>query len=316
MRHITRIIFLLSAFMLLIEVASAQNKQQHLYAVKGADSLYLDHYVAPVTGERPCMVFLFGGGFVGGTRDNKDYLPYFEMLTRNGIDVVSIDYRLGLRSLKTMQSMPDIRTTITMLNNAVNIAVEDLYSATLFILENAKQWNIDTKAILTSGSSAGAITVLQAENGICNRTNAAAVLPKGFRYAGVISYAGAIFSVNGKPKWGTTPAPTMFFHGSADRQVPYEKATMFGIGFYGPKYLVKEYEKEQWPHWFYDIEYHTHAVSMLPMYENHNEILTFIKEYALKRREIMMTTTVKDKSLGVQPTKFKVKDYIKANFGQ
>ena len=106
MRHITRIIFLLSAFMLLIEVASAQNKQQHLYAVKGADSLYLDHYVAPVISERPCMVFLFGGGFVGGTRDNKDYLPYFEMLTRNGIDVVSIDYRLGLRSLKTMQSMP------------------------------------------------------------------------------------------------------------------------------------------------------------------------------------------------------------------
>ena len=75
-------------------------------------------------------------------------------------------------------------------DNAVNIAVEDLFSATLFVLENAEQWQIDTEKIITSGSSAGAISVLQAENAICNRTSSAAVLPQGFNYAGVISYAG------------------------------------------------------------------------------------------------------------------------------
>ena len=215
-----------------------------------------------------------------------------------------------------MQSTPSIKETVVMLNNAVNMAVEDLFSATLFILENAERWQIDTKKIVTSGSSAGAITVLQAENAICNHTPSAAVLPQGFNYAGIISYAGAIFTVNGKPEWKNKPAPIMFFHGSADAQVPYDKATMLGIGFFGPKHLTKEFNENKWPYWFYDIEYHTHAVSMLPMHVNHNEILTFIKEYALKRREIMKTTTVKDKALGVQPTKFKVKDYIKANFGQ
>ena len=48
----------------------AITKQTHLYAVKGTDSLYLDHYAAPVEGKRPCVMLVFGGGFVGGARDH------------------------------------------------------------------------------------------------------------------------------------------------------------------------------------------------------------------------------------------------------
>lgn len=295
-------------------MASTSDKKSYLYAVKGTDSLYLDHYVSSVSGKRPCMIFMFGGGFVRGTRDTEGYIPYFHYLNDKGIDVVSIDYRLGLKSLMTMKEMPSIKETIGMLNNAVNIAVEDLFSATLFVLENAEQWQIDTEKIITSGSSAGAISVLQAENAICNRTSSAAVLPQGFNYAGVISYAGAIFSVNGKPEWKSNPCPIMFFHGSADAQVPYEKATMLGIGFYGPKYLVKEFEKRQWPYWFYDIEYHTHSISYLPMYENQNEITTFINDFVIKKRPLTITTSVRDGDIPKRDTKFKVMDYINANF--
>jgi carboxylesterase type B len=71
--------------------AGGINKQTHLYAVKGADSLYLDHYVSPIEGKRPCMMFVFGGGFAAGHRDNKLYTQYFEFLTKQGFDVVSID---------------------------------------------------------------------------------------------------------------------------------------------------------------------------------------------------------------------------------
>lgn len=58
----------------LVCVLSAQGqavRQMYLYAVKGADSLYLDRYeaVPAVSGARPCMIFVFGGGFVDGTRD-------------------------------------------------------------------------------------------------------------------------------------------------------------------------------------------------------------------------------------------------------
>ena len=230
MKHIFYILFL---FLGITASAATPEKHTHLYAVKGADSLYLDHYISPVEGKRPCMMFVFGGGFVGGQRDNEMYSKYFNFLTDNGYDVVSIDYRLGLKSLS---STPDIsmKDVISLLNNAINMAVEDLFSATLYVIENADEWQIDTRQIVTSGSSAGAITVLQAENALCNLTPSAAVLPADFRYAGVLSYAGAIFSLKGEPKWKRTPAPIMFFHGSADRQVPYGKATMFGIGFYGP----------------------------------------------------------------------------------
>lgn len=297
-------------------MASTSNKKSYLYAVKGNDSLYLDHYVSPIEGERPCMMFVFGGGFVAGERDSEGYLPYFQFLNKVGYDVVSIDYRLGLKPLTTMQQLPSIRETIGMLNNAIKMAVEDLFSATLFVLENAEQWQINPNMIVTSGSSAGAITVLQAENAICNRTPSASVLPQGFNYAGVVSYAGAIFSVNGKPEWANQPCPIMFFHGSADAQVPYEKATMLGIGFYGPKYLVKEFEKSEWPHWFYDIEYHTHSIAYLPMINNHAEITTFLNDFVAKKRPLSLTTTVRDGELPKRETKFKVADYINANFSK
>lgn len=295
-------------------MGSTTNKRSYLYAVKGVDSLYLDHYAAPIVGQRPCMIFLFGGGFVGGTRDNEAYTPYFRFLNDIGIDVVSIDYRLGLKSLLTMQQMPDMRETIGMLNKAVNIAVEDLFSATLFVLENAEQWQVDPKMIITSGSSAGAITVLQAENAICNHKPSATVLPHDFNYAGVISYAGAIFSVDGKPEWNRQPCPIMFFHGSSDSQVPYNKATMLGIGFFGPKYLTKEFNDKSWPHWFYDIEYQTHSIATLPMFKNQNEITTFINDFVREKRPLTITTTLRDGEIPKRETKFKVMDYIDANY--
>ena len=310
-------IFAIVAMLIAVSaMASDLNKKSYLFAVKGTDSLYLDHYVSPVSGERPCMMFVFGGGFVLGTRDHEGYLPYFKFLNDNGFDVVSIDYRLGLKPLTTMKEMPSVRETIGLLNNAVNIAVEDLFSATLFVLENAERWQINPKQIVTSGSSAGAITVLQAENAICNRTPSAAVLPQGFNYAGVISYAGAIFSVNGKPEWKSKPAPIMVFHGSSDKQVPYDKATMLGVGFFGSKYLAKEFNENGWPHWFYDIEYQTHDISYLPMYQNQNEILTFLNDFVLKKRPLTITTSVRDGNEPKRETKFKVMDYIDANYGK
>lgn len=310
-------IFAIVAMLIAVStMASDLNKKSYLFAVKGTDSLYLDHYVSPVSGERPCMMFVFGGGFVRGTRDHEGYLPYFKFLNDNGLDVVSIDYRLGLKPLTTMKEMPSVRETIGLLNNAVNIAVEDLFSATLFVLENAERWQINPKQIVTSGSSAGAITVLQAENAICNRTPSAAVLPQGFNYAGVISYAGAIFSVNGKPEWKSKPAPIMVFHGSSDKQVPYDKATMLGVGFFGSKYLAKEFNENGWPHWFYDIEYQTHDISYLPMYQNQNEILTFLNDFVLKKRPLTITTSVRDGNEPKRETKFKVMDYIDANYGK
>ncbi len=296
---------------------AAPEKRTYLYAVKDADSLYLDHYVSPVAeGRRPCMIFVFGGGFVSGTRDNAEYLPYFDFLTRKGYDVVSIDYRLGLKPLRGVDRKISTREMVGLFNNAVSIAVEDLFSATLFVLDNAEEWMIDTDMIVTCGSSAGAITVLQAENAVCNRTVASAVLPKGFNYAGVISFAGAIFSVDGAPKWENAPSPVMFFHGNADNQVPFEKASLLGVGFYGSKFICDQFEKRDWPCWFYTLDYQDHAMAVTPMDANRNEIMTFLDDFVRDGRRMTIETEVRSDEFPPRNTKFKVMDYVKANYSE
>lgn len=65
-----KILLLLSLLALCASSAMAKlpERKSHLYAVKGADSLYLDHYAADVEGYRPCVIYIFGGGFVNGVR--------------------------------------------------------------------------------------------------------------------------------------------------------------------------------------------------------------------------------------------------------
>lgn len=75
---------------------------------------------------------------------------------------------------------------------AVDMAVEDLYDATSFIVGQARAWGLDPSAVVASGSSAGAITVLQGEYERCTGSALSRRLPEGFRYAGIIAFAGAV----------------------------------------------------------------------------------------------------------------------------
>ena len=63
-------------------------KQTFLYSVKGTDSLYLDRYwVASQRTGNPCLIFVFGGGFMTGERNEPRYIPYFHFLAQQGYDV-------------------------------------------------------------------------------------------------------------------------------------------------------------------------------------------------------------------------------------
>ena len=139
--------------------------------------------------EKPLVIFMFGGGFIRGTRDDESYNGWFRTMTENGYRVVSIDYRLGLKGSNKVGI-----AQVNVLDKAIHMAVEDLFSATNFILENADQFEVSPDNIVISGSSAGAISVMQAEYEIANGTSWASVLPEGFNYAGVMSFSGAILS--------------------------------------------------------------------------------------------------------------------------
>ena len=121
--------------------------------------------------------------------------------------------------------------------------MEDLFSATNFIIDNADQLGVDPSAIVISGSSAGAISVMQAEYEIANGTSWASVLPQGFNYAGVMSFAGAILSREGKVDFKSSPCPVMMLHGTADSLVPYKQIKLFNLGFFGGGKLVERFQK-------------------------------------------------------------------------
>ena len=158
-------------------------KYTDLYAVKGTDSLFLDRYTAVSVEQddaRPCLVFVFGGGFIAGERDAERYLPFFHYMVNQGYDVVSIDYRLGL---KQVVASGDLSPENMMLGMArtISMAVEDLYDATAFIVDKADEWGIDSSQIVACGSSAGAITVLHGEYALCNASPLVQHLPVGLR---------------------------------------------------------------------------------------------------------------------------------------
>lgn len=212
-----RILVLFALFAAAAGYAQTVEKQTFVYAVKQTDTLRLDRYVAltPDSRTKPCLMFVFGGGFVGGRRDNASFLSYFEYYARKGYVVVSIDYRLGMK--KAMQAgtlseetFPEAWiTTLTM-------ATGDLYDATAYVCDHASAWGVDKTRIVASGSSAGAITVLMGEYGICNgHPLARQKLPQDFNYAGVISYAGAIFNTQEELRWAKTPAPICLPNGAS-----------------------------------------------------------------------------------------------------
>ena len=283
------------------------------FATHDGQGLYLDRYMLDEATDapRPCVIFAFGGGFVQGERNHEYYSIFFDHLAREGVVAVSIDYRLGLKSLNPDGGVKDM---IAAFQNAVNMAVEDMYAATNYIIANAEEWGVDTSKIVISGSSAGAITAVQAEWMRCNGAQRAKVLPADFRYAGVVSCAGAIFSVNGKPKFKSAPAPMMLFHGTSDRNVPYDHAAMFGVGFFGSAYIVEQLEKLDSPYWFYSAEYVDHKMAGLPYIYSCDLIMQFINDFVVRGERLQITTDVVDLDGEKQPTRFKVMDYIRTNY--
>ena len=304
---------ILTLFLALASFVSATAQTTHLYAERGGEKLYLDHYEAVNTqGARPCVVFAFGGAFARGTRADEGYIPYFKALTEAGYDVVSIDYR---KRLAKGIDMAGLKGAVIAMKEAVEFAAEDMLSATAFVLKNAEQWNINPKHIVACGSSAGAIAALQAENMICNSDKRAAMLGD-FNYGGVVSFAGAIFSVSGKPQWQKNPCPVMLFHGNADSNVPYNKASAFGVGFYGSQFLVGQFDKMDTSYWFYSAQYRDHSMAGDPMYVNLEEVKAFINRVVVKGEKLQIVQSVADAKHPKTKTRFSVKEYLGSNYNK
>lgn len=323
-RHFGLLLFALLAATLLLprsaqaSAADSIRKETLIYAVKGVDTLRLDKYDTPATtGNRPCIIFVFGGGFAAGARDAKDYLSFYRQMVHNHYTVVAIDYRLGMHNLKA-QLHPGqgkrqlFEQVVSIFDGSITMAVEDLFDATSYVVAHAADWQIDTGRIIACGSSAGAITVLQGEYERCHAAPLSQRLPTGFCYAGVISFAGAVFSTSGKLKWNARPAPLLLFHGDADKDVPYDHIRFRHVGFYGSKYIAGQLKALHTPYYFYTVENTGHAVSYLPMKHNWAEIDTFLKKMIDDRQRLRIETIVVPLDIPEQKKKLTLTDFIRS----
>lgn len=275
----------------ILSSAFSQEKETYLYAEKDSTKLYMDVYVPEVQNEQhACLFFVFGGGFIGGKRDDSQVQQVKKYFTDKGYVVIAIDYRLGMRGQSNYSALMAVKK----FEAAIRMASEDLISAldyTLKNLQDTKKYKINPANILVMGSSAGAITALQTDYALCNGYFNSNILPADFRLAGVISYSGAIFSTHGKPKYKLhDPAPTLLCHGTVDKLVVYKKTQFANIGLFGSDVIAKQFKKNGYG---YHIRRYTglgHQVAIiyndeLPLVEQ------FINDYVFPQAKIQTDET-------------------------
>ncbi|WP_298155080.1 alpha/beta hydrolase [Flavobacterium sp.] len=164
----------------------------------------------------PLLLFVHGGGFSIGKKE--DGQPICKYLAKNGIASASISYTLYMKGKKF-----SCDGVLAEKIKAFQYGANDLWLATSFFLSNKSKYNIDIEKIFIAGSSAGGETVLHASHWNRELMKMYDVkLPDNFRYAGLVSGAGAIMDINLINK--NTLIPMMLFHGNGDTTVPYATA--------------------------------------------------------------------------------------------
>lgn len=268
------------------------------YASREGGDLKLDRIVddaAAPAEKRPVLIFSFGGGWEMGERNGRHSAKFFRFIASLGYTVVTIDYRLGIREAKRKKEFRWANSK-EHYQRAIEWGVEDLYAATAFVLKHADAWKIDPARIVLAGSSAGAFNSLHAEHGLCNASPLASkYLPADFRYAGVISMAGAIWLPGEQTplEWKRLPCPILFFHGSKDQLVTYDE-THKGFSGYGPASIHRQLERLGGSSWFIDVPGADHAMAGWPLFAYQDEIREFLTKSLPSAQPFVKHTVEKD----------------------
>jgi acetyl esterase/lipase len=181
---------------------------------KFSQPLLLDKYEIKTQSKlkKPAIIFVHGGGFVGGDKQSELYVKMCKEFAMKGFVAFSINYRLKSKNL------PYDSTT---LNNAVT----DGHTAFIWIKKHGIENGIDTTKVLICGDSAGGGTVIRI----------ALTDPKKTNFIGCIDLWGGLNPINPTYKhtypWDQpifpfpikkgTP-PTCIIHGTNDIIVPYQ----------------------------------------------------------------------------------------------
>ena len=275
------------------EVASKADRTTVEFVVRDANPILMDIYQfkdLKTEGRRPVFIYSFGGAWAMGSRVDALCNPLYDHLCEKGWVCVAIDYRLGAargRDGKPLITPPEGYNSF---QYAIDIGVEDLYAATAWLIRHADEYNIDPGKIVISGSSAGAINSMNAEYYLCNGHRLAKEnLPADFNYAGVIPMAGAVYLTgegDTELRWGKTPCPMCFFHGSADPTVTFDVERGRGRYGYGPYYVSQQLYAMDVPYMLNEYFGGDHVMALLPLKWFWNEIDSFLDRIVIGGQNI------------------------------
>lgn len=246
--------------------------------------------------DRAAVITLFGGGFFTGARNNHLQKETAKALLQRGFTVISIDYRLGLQDKEMVAANSTLFKATGLFRYCIDIAVEDCAAAVAWVCANAGMLDIDPSRIILTGSSAGAIAVLQLDYCRANSLKEASALPAGWKPAAVIPYSGGILCHKRELRFATAPAPTLIMHGMKDKIVSYKSFGMpFSDKLFGGKKVDKAMNRGDIPHWFIRFEGIGHEVAnWLP---GSVDLFCSFTELALAGRISTLDATMTDSDL-------------------
>lgn len=264
----------------------------YTYAVHGKDSLKLDIYTCKdvVADKAQPMIFYQHGGGWDSDDTREQGKKWLAQMARMGYVTGSIDYRQGIRQKRLAgEKMKDQSEFGKFYDYTIRLGIEDFFDATRFVIDHAKELNINPKLIIAAGGSAGAVDVSTAENLICNGDELAVKhLPKDFNYAGIISAAGGVWGWGlDEPVW-KKPCPFLMFHGDKDQLVPYEKVlnTDCSYSAWGSKTLARQFHEMKVPFMFLSGKDADHALSGLPFINRSELMHCFIRDAVIDGDQI------------------------------
>lgn len=213
-------------------VFSETKRTTEIYFSKEKENLKVD-IIEPVQDEsktRPLLLYVHGGGFKGGKRDANPHIRFCSAMAQKGYVAATMSYTLLIKESFGCDCPAPKKI------NTFLLTANDISRAVAFFTHHAKEYRIDTNRIILIGSSAGAEAILHAAYwNKSRRFQDKQILSHSFRYAGVISMAGAITSL--KMITENSAIPTQLFHGTCDNLVPYASAPHHYCPVESPGYL-------------------------------------------------------------------------------
>lgn len=290
------------------QVPNGPTPETYIFAIRGEDTLRMDVYHPQNPRPDKAVVLHFhGGAFMFNSRNDSLSLETCQLLAEKGYTAISADYRLTAAKVKF--DTLHMKYLVAVAKRVFGESTEDAAAAVAFLCQHAQEWDVDTGKIVLTGSSAGAVMVLNLDYCRANDHQWAKALPKGVRFAAVIPYAGAIYSY-GKTQYMKPPSPTCFFHGDKDRIVNYKDFSLGKHHLYGSSKLSAYFKENGHDYCFYRIRGHAHEVARL-MPKTYEEFNAFVN-MALSGRKVQQETDCWNVKCYVPPVAGKgVMEFIK-----